>query len=324
MRLEDIAITAVFLGIPIAIVVVSKGKHAKSLNRKAIKHKKEIEAEADKKVKEKARAEKVKLKKFKKEEEEFIRQNTPSFEYSKQELKFRRDIDLIQEIMPLAWCGCFIPNSVEIDSYKEVYQGSGISGDGDFYNIIIKKFPWIKIYEAFFNNNSFNYENIKVVSDGKITRILLNGNTIVIKEVIGDLSGILEIITLSDSGHKNLKTMLYLNRIIAAYGHNIIVDDAKENPRYGRVDIDKEIQYSERDIPWRIKNDFSKGEEVEMIDWTGSAKIEVSVWDEYNDPEDMCLKTTFFISGEDKPTGTMRSYAGYLVEDFNHYYPGTK
>jgi len=246
-----------------------------------------------------------------------------SFEYSEQELKFRRDIDLIQQIMPLAWSGCFVPDGAEIDSYREAYQGSGIM---DQVHSNIHYYPWLKAYEAFFKNNSFDDKNIQIVSDGPITRMLLNGDIIITKEVVGDFDSVLEVITLSDNGHKNLETMLYLNRIIAAYGHNTIVDDARINPRYGRIDIDKEIHYAEQDIPWRVRNDFKQGAEIEMIDWTGSAKIEVGIWewDEYNDPEDLNLKTTFFMGGTDKPMGTMRSYAGHSIEDFNYYYPSTR
>jgi hypothetical protein len=249
-----------------------------------------------------------------------LKDNTLSFEYSEPELKFRRDIDLIQAIMPLAWSGCFIPEGLDIDDYNEIYQGSGVCGDRNFYDVIIDHYPWVKIYEAFFKNEDFEDGDIQIISGMKKVRMLLNGNEIVTRNIIGNYDDLLEVVTLSDAGHKNFETMYYLNRIIAAYGHSTIVDDARINPRYGRVDIDKIIHHAERYIPWRIKNDFKKGTKVEMIDWTGSAKIETRMMNKYNDPEGYSLKTSFYMGDSSISIGTMWSYSSYLINDFDYYY----
>ena len=320
MRLEDITITAALLGIPIAIVIMSRGKHAKSLNQKAIKYKKEIGVIESKKNKEDVRKKEAQSAKFNKDREEFSHQNTPSFKYSEQELKFRKDVDLIQEIKPLTWPGCFVPEGLDIDSYNEIYQGSGSIGDRNFINVIIDYYPWVKIYEAFFKNKNFDYEDIQVVSKGSRASILLNNNEIATRDILADYDGLLEVVTLSDAGHRNPETIGYLNRIIAAYGHNIIVNDAVINPRYGRIGIEKEIHFSKENIPWRIKNDFKNNSNIEMIDWTGSAKIEVRMLNKHNDPRGYSLETTLYMGNSNSPVGAMWSYDPYSIEDFDYYY----
>ena len=247
----------------------------------------------------------------------------PSFNYSEVELKFRKDIDLIDD--RLHFSGRFSPVDSD-EHYEDIYQGSGIMGEGNHYDIINEVHPWVKVYEAFFDNKSFDYDKLSVVSDGVKTQMMLGGIVIATKEVVGDFDGVIDIITLSDCGHKDFETMFYLNRIIAAYGHNTIVDDARVNPRYGRVKIDKVIHHAERYIPWRIKNAFNKGGDIEMIDWTGGARIEVEIWKDHYNPDDepsLCIKTTFYINGTDQPIGTMSSNDYFSVEDFNYYYPST-
>lgn len=244
----------------------------------------------------------------------------PSFNYSETELKFRKDIDLIQGGLHLS--GSFSPVDSD-EHYKDIYQGSGIM---DQCSSDVFHYPWLKVYNAFFDNESFDDDKLSVVSDGVKTKMLLGGMVIATKEVVGNFDGVIDIITLSDCSHKDFETMFYLNRIIAAYGHNTIVDDARVNPRYGRVDIDKVIHHAERYIPWRIKNAFNKGDGIEMIDWTGGARIEVGIWKDYFNPahdEDepnLCLKTAFYMDGTDKPIGTMRSDEYFSVEDFNYFY----
>ena len=328
MTLEQIAITTVFLGIPIAIAVVSRGKYAQELSNKArkyIEEDKEIKRKIEKKIREKEAAE--------------VFNNTlrnaalaesmkPSFNYSETELNFRRDIDLIQR--GLHFSGSYAPEESDFSAYNEIYQGSGIMDGVQGY---VHYFPWLKVYYAFFDNESFVDDKLSVVSDGTKTQMLLDGKVIVTKEVVGDIDGVLDIVTLSDCSHKDFETMFYLNRIIAAYGHNIIVDDAKVNPRYGRVDIDKKTQlaYLEKYIPWRIKNAFSKSDDIEMIDWSGGARIEVEIWKDHllremlqRDVEHyLCAKTTFYMDGIDNPIGTMGSYAYFSVEEFNYHYPST-
>ena len=98
-----------------------------------------------------------------------LKDNTLSFEYSEPELKFRRDIDLIQAIMPLAWSGCCL----DIDDYNEIYQGSGVCGDRNFYDVIIDHYPWVKIYEAFFNNKDFKGGDTQIISGMKKVRIII-------------------------------------------------------------------------------------------------------------------------------------------------------
>jgi|SaaInlStandDraft_6_1057023.scaffolds.fasta_scaffold18441_3 hypothetical protein len=244
----------------------------------------------------------------------------PSFNYSEVELKFRKDIDLIDD--RLHFSGRFSPVDSD-EHYEDIYQGCGIMDGGNPYDIINEVHPWVKVYEAFFDNKSFDYDKLSVVSDGVNTQMMLGGIVIATKEVVGDFDGVIDIITLSDCGHKDFETMFYLNRIIAAYGHNTIVDDARVNPRYGRVDIDKVIHHAERYIPWRIKNAFNKGDDIEMIDWTGGARIEVEIWKDHYNPDDepsLCIKTTFYINGTDQPIGTMSSNDYFSVEDFNYFY----
>jgi hypothetical protein len=52
-----------------------------------------------------------------------------SFSYSDQELHFRKDVDVIQQIKPLTWSGCFVPEGSDIYSYNEIEQGSGLCGN---------------------------------------------------------------------------------------------------------------------------------------------------------------------------------------------------
>ena len=243
-----------------------------------------------------------------------------SFSYSDQELHFRRDVDVIQQMKPLTWSGCFVPEGCDIYSYSEIEQGAGLCGNERIDSIISNRHPWIGIYEAFFNNTNFEYNDIQIVSNDALVSMLLNGTEVATRSVVGDYDGLLEVITLTDAGHRVSEVVGYLNRIIATYGHNIIVNDAISNPRYGRSDVEKQIHYSEKNIPWRIKDDFSNNKDIKMVDWTGFAKIEVRLSNETGDSEGNSLKTTLYIGNAIRPIGTMSSYNLYPIEHFNNYY----
>jgi len=254
--------------------------------------------------------------------------NTSTFEYSDEELQFRKDVDIIQQFMPNAWSGCFIPDGSDIDSYNEIYQGSGISvtGADDLYkaldSTILDVFPWVGIYKAFMENQNYKSEDedIKVISNGINTKILIYGYEVIAKQTIGNLNGLLEVIELNDCGNiSDEKTTLCLNRILASYGHNIIVNDSNVNPRYGRSEVDEsELSQNDR-APWKIKNQFAKSTEDNMIAWRGNATIEVRMWDDYG-PEEVSIKTSLYLGIMDKPLGTMRSYALVPIDEFKEVY----
>ena len=305
MRLEEIVTIVVFVGIPFAIAVMTRTRRSKSLDSKAKKHIKEAKQEQVPDVVHKNSAPWF-------DESTLAENMRPSFEYSEEELKFRRDIDLIQRGINLSNYGSFRPEGLDQKSYQEINQRN------NGYN-----YPWLKVYDAFFDNKRLDDNYLSVESDGSTTQILLNGEAIVTKEVVGDFNGLLDVITLSDCGNKSFETISYINRIIAAYGHNIIVDDAKVNPRYGRLDVGKEAHHSESLTPWRIKNAFSKSGNIQMIDWSGDARIEVAILKDYFHPKDeysLCLKTTFYMADSDNPLGTMHSNVFYSIDDFNYFY----
>ena len=350
MTLEGMAITAVILGIPIALKLVPRGKHAQNINKKAYEYK--LKINEIRKIKKKRAVENKLVREqylselhSKKREAEYFaeeyygvwsgdlnqRQIEPFYDYynnptinsrySLNEAEFRRKVELIQSIMPLNYPGCFLPEGCKSDiPYEITIQLIR----GETYEMTLAMYPWLKIYDAFFNRGGFSSDDIKVFSDGSSVRMILDGNEIITREIIGDYGGLLEVITLKDCGRKDFKTMSYLNKIIAAYGHNAIVDDARTNKRYGRY-VKKQIHYAEKHIPWRVKNAFQVDcgeceEEIEMLDWTGSAKIEVRMMNRYNHIEGCSIKSTFYMGDSHSLVGTMYSSDSYPIDNFDYYY----
>jgi len=239
MTLEGMAITAVILGIPIALKLVPRGKHAQNINKKA--HEYKLKVNAIRKIK-KERAIENKLireqhlsglhsKKSDAEAfaEEFygvwrgdLNQHqiepfydyynpTINYRYSLNEAEFRRKVELIQSIMPLNYPGCFLPEGCKSDIPYEIAIRLI---RGETYEMTLVMYPWLRIYDAFFNRRSFSSDDIDVSYDGSTVRMMLDGNEIITREIIGDYGGLLEVITLKDCGRKDFKTMSYLNKII--------------------------------------------------------------------------------------------------------------